>query len=131
MSTENSQPNEQESTVYWRPDEQITVTGTELAALLHLVDLQTVAINQVPLNTLMELFSTANAAKTDIMQRLSNEGKLSTAPLEYTPSTPTEEPSNVIQFETEQEEVIIPEGQVTLEDLKNITDIEEVSDEIL
>jgi hypothetical protein len=131
MSTENSQPNEQESTVYWRPDEQITVTGTELAALLHLVDLQTVAINQVPLNTLMELFSTANAAKTDIMQRLSNEGKLSNAPLEYTPSTPTEEPSNVIQFETEQEEVIIPEGQVTLEDLKNITDIEEVSDEIL
>jgi hypothetical protein len=131
MSTENSQPNAQESTVYWRPDEQITVTGTELAALLHLVDLQTVAINQVPLNTLMELFSTANAAKTDIMQRLSNEGKLSTAPLEYTPSTPTEEPSNVIQFETEQEEVIIPEGQVTLEDLKNITDIEEVSDEIL
>lgn len=131
MSTENSQPNAQESTVYWRPDEQITVTGTELAALLHLVDLQTVAINQVPLNTLMELFSTANAAKTDIMQRLSNEGKLSTAPLEYTPSTPTEEPSNVIQFETEQEEVIIPEVQVTLEDLKNITDIEEVSDEIL
>ena len=131
MSRENSQPNAQESTVYWRPDEQITVTGTELAALLHLVDLQTVAINQVPLNTLMELFSTANAAKTDIMQRLSNEGKLSTAPLEYTPSTPTEEPSNVIQFETEQEEVIIPEGQVTLEDLKNITDIEEVSDEIL
>jgi hypothetical protein len=131
MSTENSQPNAQESTVYWKPDEQITVTGTELAALLHLVDLQTVAINQVPLNTLMELFSTANAAKTDIMQRLANEGKLSTAPLEYTPSTPTEEPSKVIQFEPEQEEVIIPEGEVSLEDLKNITDIEEISDEIL
>ena len=128
MTTENSQPNAQESTVYWRPDEQITITGTELAALLHLVDLQTVAINQVPLNTLMELFSTANAAKTDIMQRLSDEGKLSNAPLEY---VPTAEPTKVIQFESEQEEVIIPEGEVTVQDLKNITDIEEISDEIL
>lgn len=131
MSTENNQPNAQESTVYWRPDEQITITGTELAALLHLVDLQTVAINQVPLTTLMELFSTANGAKSDIMQRLANEGKLSNAPLEPTPTSPSPEPVKVIQFEPEQEEVIIPEGEVSVEDLKNITDIEEISDEIL
>jgi hypothetical protein len=82
MTTETNQPEAQESTVYWKPDEQITIKGTELAALLHLVDLQTVAITQVPLTTLMELFSTANAAKNDIMARLSEEGKLSSSPME-------------------------------------------------
>lgn len=83
MSNTNNQPapNEQ-TTVYWRPDEQITLKGTELAALLQLVDLQTVAINQVPLQTLMELFSVANSAKNDIMQRLADEGKLSNTPIE-------------------------------------------------
>lgn len=84
-----TQPTEQsteQSTVYWSPDEQITIKGTELAAFLHLVDLQTVALNQVPLNTLMEMFSVATAAKNDIMQRLANEGKLSSTPIETTVS---------------------------------------------
>jgi len=82
MTTETNQPQAEEGTVYWKPDEQITIKGTELAALLHLVDLQTVAITQVPLTTLMELFSTANAAKNDIMARLESEGKLSSSPVE-------------------------------------------------
>lgn len=82
MTTETNQPQAEESTVYWRPDEQITIKGTELAALLHLVDLQTVAITQVPISTLMEMFSTANAAKNDIMGRLAEEGKLSNTPIE-------------------------------------------------
>ena len=82
MTTETNQPQAEQSTVYWKPDEQITIKGTELAALLHLTDLQTVAITQVPLNTLMELFSTANAAKNDIMSRLAAEGKLTSHPEE-------------------------------------------------
>lgn len=128
MTTENNQPNAQEGTVYWRPDEQVTIKGTELAALLHLVDLQTVAINQVALNTLMELFSTANAAKTDIMQRLAEEGKLYNAPV-----GPLAEEAKVVQFETE-EPVIEDSGEVSIEELKNIedsTDTSEISDEIL
>ena len=114
MTTETNQPQAEESTVYWKPDEQITIKGTELAALLHLVDLQTVALNQVPLNTLMEMFSTANAAKNDIMERLANEGKLSHTPVESTapaapqPATPT----------TPTREVPV----VTLEDLQDISD---------
>ena len=84
MTTETNQPEPQESTVYWKPTEQITIKGTELAALLHLVDLQTVALNQVPLNTLMEIFATANSAKNDIMARLAEEGKLSSSPVETT-----------------------------------------------
>jgi hypothetical protein len=86
MTTETNQPQAEESTVYWKPDEEITLKGTELAALLHLVDLQTVALNQVPLSTLMEMFSTANAAKNDIMARLAAEGKLSNSPI-GTPAT--------------------------------------------
>lgn len=129
MTTQNNQPNEQEGTVYWRPDEQVTLKGTELAALLHLVDLQTVAINQIPLNTLMELFSTANAAKTDIMQRLADEGKLHTAPVGA-----LADEGKVVQFETE-EPVIEDSGEVSIEELKNIEDTtqdySEISDEIL
>lgn len=86
MTTETNQPQAEESTVYWKPDEEIALKGTELAALLHLVDLQTVALNQVPLSTLMEMFSTANAAKNDIMARLAAEGKLSNSPI-GTPAT--------------------------------------------
>ena len=114
MTTETNQPQAEESTVYWKPDEQITIKGTELAALLHLVDLQTVALNQVPLNTLMEMFSTANAAKNDIMERLAYEGKLSHTPVDSTapaapqPATPT----------TPTREIPV----VTLEDLQDISD---------
>jgi hypothetical protein len=111
MTTQNNHPEAQESTVYWKPDEQITIKGTELAALLHLVDLQTVALTQVPLTTLMELFSTANAAKNDIMSRLAEEGKLSSTPMEAT----------------------IPQGSPTLEPEGKIIpmNIDEISDEIL
>jgi len=104
MTTETNQPQTEESTVYWKPDEQITIKGTELAALLHLVDLQTVAITQVPLSTLMEMFSTANAAKNDIMGRLAEEGKLSNAPIEVD-SQPTED-------------IPVP----SIDELKNISD---------
>lgn len=111
MTTQNNQPETQESTVYWKPDEQITIKGTELAALLHLVDLQTVALTQVPLTTLMELFSTANAAKNDIMNRLAEEGKLSSTPME----------------------TVIPQGEPSLESEAKIIpmDIDGISDEIL
>lgn len=95
MTTETNQPQAQESTVYWKPDEEITIKGTELAALLHLVDLQTVALNQIPLTTLMELFSTANAAKNDIMNRLAEEGKLSSSPVE---SPVAEEETKIVPF---------------------------------
>lgn len=115
MTTETNQPQAEESTVYWKPDEQITIKGTELAALLHLVDLQTVALNQVPLNTLMEMFSTANAAKNDIMERLANEGKLSHTPVESTaPAAPTQPATPT----TPTREVPV----VTLEDLQDISD---------
>jgi hypothetical protein len=111
MTTQNNQPEAQESTVYWKPEEKITIKGTELAALLHLVDLQTVAITQVPLSTLMELFSTANAAKNTIMSRLAEEGKLSSTPVEV--ETPEEEST------LESESKIIP------------ININDISDEIL
>lgn len=101
MSTTN-QTQETESTVYWKPDEQITIKGTELAALLHLVDLQTVSINQMPLQTLMEMFSLANAAKNDIMNRLAEEGKLSTTPMEVTVTAP----SDKVEDYTETQETI-------------------------
>jgi hypothetical protein len=115
MTTETNQPQTETSTVYWRPNEQITIKGTELAALLHLVDLQSVAYSQVPLSTLMEMFSTANAAKTDIMNRLSQEGKLSTSPIgEITP----QDSLVVTQEDKRQMEVIFP-------------DTNEISEEIL
>jgi len=115
MTTETNQPQTEQSTVYWKPNEQITIKGTELAALLHLVDLQTVAINQVPLNTLMELFSTANAAKLEIMNRLAEEGKLSSHPLEEDTQAPI---SDVEPKDERQLEIIYP-------------DSDEISDEIL
>jgi hypothetical protein len=115
MTTENNQSQTEESTVYWRPDETITIKGTELAALLHLVDLQTVAINQVPLNTLMQLFSTANSAKSDIMDRLAQEGKLSSHPIEEPQAV---QESAVEEKNPNQLEIIYPDSS-------------EISDEIL
>jgi hypothetical protein len=102
----------QQSTVYWKPDEVITLKGTELAALLQVVDLQTVAISQVPLNTLMEMFALATQAKNSIMERLADEGKLSATP------TTEEEVAEVAEVEPTQE-LPIPE------------DLSEISDEIL
>jgi hypothetical protein len=101
----------QQSTVYWKPDEVITLKGTELAALLQVVDLQTVAISQVPLNTLMEMFALATQAKNSIMERLADEGKLSATPT-------TEEEVEEVAVEPVQE-LPIPE------------DLSEISDEIL
>ena len=118
MTTETNQPQAEESTVYWKPDEQITIKGTELAALLHLVDLQTVALNQVPLNTLMEMFSTANAAKNDIMERLADEGKLSHTPVESTVPAAPAAPTQPATPTTPTREVPV----VTLEDLQDISD---------
>lgn len=101
----------QESTVYWKPDEVITLKGTELAALLQVVDLQTVALAQVPLNTLMEMFALATQAKNNIMERLADEGKLSATP-------PVEE--EVL------EEVLEPTQELSIPE-----DLSEISDEIL
>jgi len=104
----------QQSTVYWKPDEVITLKGTELAALLQVVDLQTVAISQVPLNTLMEMFALATQAKNSIMERLADEGKLSATP------TTEEEIEEVEEVAVEPiQELPIPE------------DLSEISDEIL
>ena len=104
----------QQSTVYWKPDEVITLKGTELAALLQVVDLQTVAISQVPLNTLMEMFALATQAKNSIMERLADEGKLSATP------TTEEEVEEVEEVAVEPvQELPIPE------------DLSEISDEIL
>jgi polyhydroxyalkanoate synthesis regulator phasin len=107
----------QQSTVYWKPDEVITLKGTELAALLQVVDLQTVAISQVPLNTLMEMFALATQAKNSIMERLADEGKLS--------ATPTTE-----EVEEVMEEMLEPTQQPTQE-LPIPEDLSEISDEIL
>jgi hypothetical protein len=76
----SNQTTQEPQTVYWSPEEQITISGTELAALLHLVDLQTVNLSQVPLQTLMEMFTLATKAKNDIMTRLAEEGKLTSEP---------------------------------------------------
>lgn len=76
----SNQTTQEPQTVYWSPQEQITITGTELAALLHLVDLQTVNLSQIPLQTLMEMFTLATKAKNDIMNRLAEEGKLTSEP---------------------------------------------------
>ena len=73
------------TTIYWSPTEQVTITGVELASLIQLVDLQTVAINQVPLITLFEIYGQATSAKNAIMERLAQEGKLSSQPVEATP----------------------------------------------
>lgn len=69
-------------TVYWSPDEKVTISGVELASLIQLVDLQTVSLNQVPMITLFELFAQATKAKNDIMERLAAEGKLSSTPVQ-------------------------------------------------
>jgi hypothetical protein len=74
------------TTIYWSPTEQVTITGVELASLIQLVDLQTVAINQVPLITLFEIYCQATSAKNAIMERLAQEGKLSSQPVEATPA---------------------------------------------
>lgn len=74
------------TTIYWSPTEQVTITGVELASLVQLVDLQTVAINQVPLITLFEIYGQATSAKNAIMERLAQEGKLSSQPIEATPA---------------------------------------------
>jgi hypothetical protein len=74
------------TTIYWSPTEQVTITGVELASLIQLVDLQTVAINQVPLITLFEIYGQATSAKNAIMERLAQEGKLSSQPVEATPA---------------------------------------------
>jgi len=74
------------TTIYWSPTEQVTITGVELASLVQLVDLQTVAINQVPLITLFEIYGQATSAKNAIMERLAKEGKLSSQPVEATPA---------------------------------------------
>jgi hypothetical protein len=106
MTTETNQPEAQESTVYWKPDEQITIKGTELASLLHLVDLQTVSLSQVPLSTLMEMFSTANAAKNDIMARLAAEGKLSNSPIESVEPVETIEPVTLQSLDEISDEIL-------------------------
>ena len=72
----------EQNTVYWSPNEKVTLTGSQLAALLQLVDLQTVPVGQIPLMTLAELFAQATKAKEEIMQTLSDEGKLSSTPIE-------------------------------------------------
>lgn len=77
-----TQSNEAPSTVYWSPEEKITISGIELAALVQLVDLQTTSIQQIPLITLFELFAQATKAKNDIMERLAAEGKLSSSPVQ-------------------------------------------------
>ena len=108
----------QESTVYWKPDEVITLKGTELAALLQVVDLQTVALAQVPLNTLMEMFALATQAKNNIMERLADEGKLSHTPVESTVPAAPAAPTQPATPATPTREVPV----VTLEDLQDISD---------
>jgi len=82
QNPQNNQSNETPLTVYWSPEEKITISGIELAALVQLVDLQTTSIQQVPLITLFELFAQATKAKNDIMERLGAEGKLSASPVQ-------------------------------------------------
>lgn len=84
--TENVGTESAPTTIYWSPTEQVTITGVELASLVQLVDLQTVAINQVPLITLFEIYGQATSAKNAIMERLAKEGKLSSQPVEATPA---------------------------------------------
>jgi hypothetical protein len=72
----------EQNTVYWSPNETVTITGNQLASLLQLVDLQTVPLGQVPLMTLAELFAQATKSKEEIMQKLSDEGKLSNTPID-------------------------------------------------
>jgi hypothetical protein len=75
----------EQNTVYWKPNEVVTITGSQLASLLQLVDLQTVPLGQIPLMTLSELFAQATKSKEEIMQKLSDEGKLSNTPIEDAP----------------------------------------------
>lgn len=85
MAQEQEQPNSQEmSTVYWDPKSEITLTGAELAALFQTVDLQHVAVTQLPVSQLSEIYTLADTVKKAIVERMHKEGLLFDAPVEGT-----------------------------------------------
>lgn len=87
-----SENTNQQETVYWDPNAQITITGVELATLIQVLDLQHVNLSSVPFSALSEIINGANQVKSVIIQRMNDQGLLSSAPI-------TSE--NVVEVETE------------------------------
>jgi uncharacterized protein involved in outer membrane biogenesis len=77
----NQQENQQE-TVYWDPNAEITISGVELATLIQIIDLQHVNLNAIPFSALAELINGANQVKSAIIERMNNQGLLSSKPVE-------------------------------------------------
>lgn len=85
MSENTNQSNQQE-TVYWDPNAEITISGVELATLIQILDLQHVNLNAIPFSALAELLNAANQVKSTIIERMNNEGLLSSKPFESSSS---------------------------------------------
>jgi len=74
--------NQDLSTVYWDPKQEISINGAELAALFQAVDLQHVSTAQVPLSKLAEVYRLADTVKAAIIERMNQAGYLFDAPVE-------------------------------------------------
>lgn len=82
-----SENTNQQETVYWDPKAEITITGVELATLIQIVDLQHVNLNALPFSALAELLNGANLVKSAIIERMNNQGLLSSKPVEESTSS--------------------------------------------
>jgi hypothetical protein len=76
-----SENTNQQETVYWDPNSQIEITGLELATLIQILDLQYVNLNAIPFSALAEIVNSANQVKSAIIERMNNQGLLSSKPL--------------------------------------------------
>lgn len=95
MSENTNQPNQQE-TVYWDPKASIEITGLELATLIQILDLQYVNMNAIPFSALAEIVNAANEVKSSIIERMNNNGLLSSKPLTSSESSQEAEEVEVI-----------------------------------
>lgn len=82
-----SENTNQQETVYWDPKAEITITGVELATLIQIVDLQHVNLSALPFSALAELLNGANLVKSAIIERMNNQGLLSSNPIESSSSS--------------------------------------------
>lgn len=77
-----SNTKENQQTVYWDPNAEITISGVELATLIQILDLQHVNLSNVPFSALSEVISGGNQVKAAIIERMNQQGLLSDKPSE-------------------------------------------------
>jgi hypothetical protein len=77
-----SNTKENQQTVYWDPNAEITISGVELATLIQILDLQHVNLSNVPFSALSEVIGGGNQVKAAIIERMNQQGILSDKPAE-------------------------------------------------